>query len=103
MYVEELMSLSPFYDIKFVSALKHLEPAMDSGEAVHHEQDEVTEILETDVVILGAGMAGIAAARKLKEFPDFKERLLILEGGDRIGGRIKDVPFGGINVEVGAN
>ena len=75
MYVEELMSLSPFYDIKFImSALKHLEPAMDSGETVHHEQDEVTEILETDVVILGAGMAGIAAARKLKEFSDFNER-----------------------------
>ena len=94
---------SSYVDLKQLPALKHLEPEMDGAEKVHHEQDQVTDTLETDVVILGAGMAGIAAARKLKEFPDFKERLLILEGGDRIGGRIKHVPFGGINVEVGAN
>ena len=24
-----------------------------------------------------------------------------MEGGDRIGGRVKDVQFGGVNVEVG--
>ena len=75
--------------IHCVSALLHLEPELDASEKVHHVQDDVTETLETDVVVLGAGMAGVAAARKLREFPDFNERLLVLEGGDRIGGRVK--------------
>ena len=46
-------------------------------------------------------MAGVSAAKRLKE-KDLKN-VLVVEGADRIGGRVKDVPFGGINVEVGAN
>ena len=42
-----------------------------------------------DVVVLGAGMSGIAAAQRLKELNrDLK--LLVLEGTDRIGGRVKE-------------
>ena len=29
--------------------------------------------------------------------------IVVVEGGDRIGGRVKDVQFGGITVELGAN
>ncbi len=38
-----------------------------------------------DVVIIGAGMSGVAAARKLK---DKKLNYVILESTDRVGGRI---------------
>ena len=31
------------------------------------------------------------------------EGVLVLEGSDRIGGRVKDVKFGGITIELGAN
>ena len=42
-----------------------------------------------DVVVLGAGMSGIAAAQRLKELNrDLK--VLVLEGTDRIGGRVKE-------------
>ncbi|MBB4236195.1 flavin monoamine oxidase family protein [Rhizobium esperanzae] len=41
---------------------------------------------EEDVVIIGAGAAGIAAARRLQEIrPDLS--ILMLEAGDRLGGR----------------
>ena len=40
------------------------------------------------VVIVGAGVAGLQAARELlPSFPD----LLVLEASDRVGGRIKQV------------
>jgi len=54
-----------------------------------------------NVLVLGAGMAGMAAAKTLKSLG--VEDILVVEGSDRIGGRVKDVNFGGINVEVGAN
>lgn len=42
------------------------------------------------VVVIGAGVAGLAAARQLLPvFPD----LLVLEAAERIGGRIKQVCF----------
>lgn len=40
--------------------------------------------LDADVLILGAGAAGLAAARKLVD----TRKVLVLEGRDRIGGRI---------------
>lgn len=45
------------------------------------------------VIIIGAGVAGIAAATKLlrNNFKDF----IILEAENRIGGRIQTKPFGG--------
>jgi phytoene dehydrogenase-like protein len=42
-------------------------------------------VVDTDVLIIGAGMAGLAAARRLhREGADF----LVLEAGDRVGGRM---------------
>ena len=58
-------------------------------------------MVTSDILILGAGMAGISAAKRLKE--KGLQNIVVVEGADRIGGRVKDVPFGGINVEVGAN
>lgn len=44
------------------------------------------------VIIVGAGAAGIAAAARLLE--QGLEDVTILEGKDRIGGRIHTVEFG---------
>ena len=43
-------------------------------------------------------MAGISAAKRLSEHG--LENILVLEGDNRIGGRVKDIQFGGIKVEV---
>ena len=56
---------------------------------------------DADVLVLGAGMAGIAASRTLHEAG--VTRLLILEARDRIGGRMRSEAFGGTMVELGAN
>ena len=40
--------------------------------------------MDADVVVLGAGFAGVAAARNLQEAGT---RVVILEARDRIGGR----------------
>ena len=56
---------------------------------------------KTKVLILGAGLSGIKAAKTLldKGITDF----LILEGKNYTGGRIHAVPFAGLNIEAGAN
>ncbi|KAJ4795755.1 Polyamine oxidase [Rhynchospora pubera] len=53
------------------------------------------------VIIVGAGFSGISAAKTLSDagIKDF----LILEATDRIGGRIRQQNFAGINIEIGAN
>ncbi|RUS13595.1 amine oxidase [Endogone sp. FLAS-F59071] len=59
-------------------------------------------IIRTKVVILGAGMSGIAAAKTLAlnhGITDF----VIVDGQSVIGGRLHDVPFSGVRVELGAN
>ena len=59
--------------------------------------------LDADVLILGAGMAGISAANTLNEnhITDF----IIIEAEGRIGGRMKSVvlPSTNVRVELGAN
>lgn len=45
----------------------------------------------TKIVIIGAGAAGISAAARLIE--KGLENIIILEGKDRIGGRIHTVEF----------
>ncbi|XP_053389187.1 spermine oxidase-like [Mercenaria mercenaria] len=55
------------------------------------------------VVIIGAGIAGISAARRLVD-AEFKD-VIILEAANRIGGRIHTVKFGDgdMPIEMGAN
>lgn len=48
--------------------------------------------MDKQVIIIGAGAAGIAAATKLL-LNGFRN-ILILEGQDRIGGRIHTIPHG---------
>lgn len=57
------------------------------------------EATTAEVLILGAGIAGISAARTLEVngVTDF----LVIEAGDRIGGRIRE--YGDTNIEIGAN
>jgi monoamine oxidase len=54
-----------------------------------------------DAVVIGAGMAGLTAARALA---DAKKRVLVLEASARIGGRVWTVPsvVGGLPSELGA-
>ena len=54
---------------------------------------------DVQVLILGAGVAGLSAARRLSEsgINDF----LILEQRDKIGGRVQSVQFAGTTVELG--
>jgi monoamine oxidase len=59
----------------------------------------MTEQLEADVAIVGAGLAGLVAARRLAASGI---RPLVLEARDRVGGRILNEPIGeGSVVEVG--
>ena len=65
-----------------------------------------------DMIIVGAGMAGLSAAYRITQRPGTK--LLILESRDRVGGRIWSIPFetkkfgldgvleGGRSIDLGA-
>ncbi|BFI29912.1 hypothetical protein AXG93_1988s1270 [Marchantia polymorpha subsp. ruderalis] len=59
------------------------------------------EDVNVDVIIIGAGMAGIAAGRTLTEMGI--TNFVILEATDRVGGRIRNTDFAGMKVEMGAN
>ncbi|KAI3711561.1 hypothetical protein L1987_70100 [Smallanthus sonchifolius] len=56
------------------------------------------------IVIIGAGMAGLTAANKLYKSGVKKGafELCVVEGGNRIGGRINTSEFGGDRIEMGA-
>ncbi len=56
--------------------------------------------MDADVIVLGAGFAGVAAARDLSEAG---RRVVVLEARDRIGGRTwyKEMPEAGVGVEYG--
>ena len=55
---------------------------------------------EYDVIILGAGLAGVSAARTLvsEGITDF----IILEGRSEVGGRFFSQQFGGHTIEMGS-
>lgn len=53
---------------------------------------------EVDVVVVGAGAAGIAAARRLA---DAGLSLIVIEAGDRVGGRAWTIRHNGLPVDLG--
>ncbi|XP_058091671.1 polyamine oxidase 1-like isoform X1 [Magnolia sinica] len=57
--------------------------------------------LDPTVIVIGAGMSGISAAKTLSDAGI--KNILILEATDRIGGRIHKTNFAGLSVEMGAN
>jgi monoamine oxidase len=52
-----------------------------------------------DVVIVGAGLAGLAAADQLTQQG---HEVVVLEGRDRVGGRIHTIDIAGVDVDAGA-
>src|SRR5690349_17451061 len=52
-----------------------------------------------DVIVVGAGFAGLAAARQLTQLG---HDVLVLEGRDRVGGRSHTVTLAGVPVDLGA-
>jgi monoamine oxidase len=59
-----------------------------------------------DVIVMGAGMAGLAAAHHLirSGAPGKTPSVLILEGADYVGGRIRALPWSdGLNLNIGAH
>src|SRR5580692_4582503 len=54
---------------------------------------------DADVIVLGAGIAGLTSARTLAERG---LRVLVLEARDRVGGRVFSVPAQQQTVELGA-
>ena len=57
------------------------------------------ELKNNRVIVIGAGLAGLTAAKKLKEQG---RKVVILEARDRIGGRINTEQFGNDVVDMGA-
>ena len=55
---------------------------------------------DAKVLILGAGMAGIAAAYSLQQ--NGTSDFIILEAQDRVGGRMRTDSFAGLHVNAGA-
>lgn len=53
----------------------------------------------TKVIIVGAGMAGLAAASYLKSIG---VSFVVLEGSGRVGGRLCSKQWRGVTIELGA-
>src|SRR5215475_4577652 len=61
----------------------------------------MTELIDHDIIVIGAGVAGLTAAVRLAKAG---RSVLILEGRERIGGRIltQRTSAGGFPIELGA-
>jgi oxygen-dependent protoporphyrinogen oxidase len=61
----------------------------------------VPDLVAPTVVVIGGGIAGLAAAARLhEERPDVE--IVVLEGAPQIGGKLQLAEVGGIQVDVGA-
>ena len=97
-FIEINFAMKKALVILFLYALQLLSSTGVDG---RHIREKKSTTRRTKVLILGAGVAGIVAAKTLEEsgVKDF----LILEAQDYIGGRFKQRSFAGVNLEEGAN
>jgi phytoene dehydrogenase-like protein len=69
--------------------------AFGPGRRADEEQDR-----DVDVLVIGAGASGLAAARGLSG----RYKVVVLEARDRVGGRIwSDRPWGDVTLDLGAS
>jgi monoamine oxidase len=64
-----------------------------SGEVSHDNA-----VTQTDVVVVGAGFAGLSAAKILRHE---NKKFVVLEARDRVGGRVKAATIAGRSIDVG--
>jgi monoamine oxidase len=57
-----------------------------------------TETRRVDVIVVGAGMSGLAAARTLRRQG---KKVAVLEARDRVGGRVKAGKLAGHTIDLG--
>uniref|UniRef100_A0A1I7ZHA6 monoamine oxidase n=1 Tax=Steinernema glaseri TaxID=37863 RepID=A0A1I7ZHA6_9BILA len=62
-------------------------------------QEELAALPEYDVAIVGAGLAGLSAARRIRQ-SEPNARIVILEARNRVGGRVYPVPVAGADEEI---
>ncbi len=58
----------------------------------------MTEVPRTDVVVVGAGVSGLTAARRIEQAG---RSVTVLEAADRVGGRTLLAPIGGATFDMG--
>lgn len=73
-------------------------PVYDRGQIMSESQDHESQDHSTDVLIIGAGLAGLACARHLH---DAGRSFLICEAADHIGGRVSTDLVGGYRLDRG--
>lgn len=82
------------------SAIETMPLALRAKGAAPYHTRRKPQPRDADVIIIGAGAAGIAAARKLRRHG---VDALILEARDRPGGRAQTIPLAGQNLDIGAH
>lgn len=90
----------------FNSAWKTLKEAQHNWETNRQWIIPTQDQEKFDIVIIGAGMAGLAAAKEIQDL-DPSLTYLILESTDQVGGRVRSTTFGAVGnqfvIEDGAN
>lgn len=69
------------------------------AEAEDSDKEPLGSDLDAEVIVVGAGLAGLSAARVLT---DAGREVLVLEARDRVGGRVWTEDVGGAQVDLGA-
>ncbi len=81
--------------------IRHPEKIAESKEEAEEDEDAI-DAGNYDIVIVGAGMAGLSAAYQVKQI-DKNLKMIILEKDNRVGGRIFNRKFNELNYSIGAS